>query len=290
MPDYAITYGKTQVPVYRHGAAPLEGLAPIPESPVTRLPNHLVAARVTVEVFGDNFLPSYTEGDNSMVVATDSIKNLVLRETGSWTGATIESLLHHLGGLLLADYPQMQALRMEAQEIPFTPAGGDVLFSRGTDDRAAAEMRLEREGDAVRIADLACGRRDMALLKLTGSAFTSFVRDDYTTLPDRRDRPLYVGMDVGWRYAEPADALGGDPSRYVAAEQVRDLLCAVFTEFVSESIQHLVHEMGVRMLERYPGLAEASFEGRNLTRDPVVQGVYTDPFPAHGTITLTMRR
>ena len=83
MPDYAITYGKTQVPVYRHGAVPLEGLAPIPESPVTGLPNHLVAARVTVAVFGDNFLPSYTEGDNSMVVATDSIKNLVLRETGS---------------------------------------------------------------------------------------------------------------------------------------------------------------------------------------------------------------
>ena len=41
---------------------------------------------MTVEVYGDNFLPSYTEGDNSMVVATDSIKNLVLRETGSWTG------------------------------------------------------------------------------------------------------------------------------------------------------------------------------------------------------------
>ena len=35
--DYAITYGKTAVPVYRHGAAPLTGLAPIPESPVTGL-------------------------------------------------------------------------------------------------------------------------------------------------------------------------------------------------------------------------------------------------------------
>ena len=149
-------------------------------------------------------------------------------------------------------------------------------------------MRLEREGDGVRIAELACGRRDMALLKLTGSAFTAFVRDDYTTLPDRRDRPLFVGIDVGWRYADPTDALGTDPGRYVAAAQASDLLCAVFTEFVSESIQHLVHEMGVRMLDRYPTLAEVSFEGRNLTRDPVVEGVYTDPFPAHGTITLTM--
>ena len=290
MPDHAITYGKTAVPVYRHGAEPLEGLPAIPESDVTGLPNRLVAGRVTVEVYGDNFLPSYTEGDNSMVVATDSIKNLVLRESGSWTGATPESLLLHLGGLMLADYPQMQALRMAWEEIPFAPAGGDVLFARAGEDRGVADMRLEREGDGVRIADLACGRRDMALLKLTGSAFTAFVRDDYTTLPDRRDRPLYVGLDVGWRYADATDALGADPGRYVAAAQVSDLLRAVFTEFVSESIQHLVHEMGVRMLDRYPGLAEVSFEGRNLTRDPVVEGVYTDPFPAHGTITLTMRR
>ena len=209
MPDYAITYGKTAVPVYRHGAAPLAGLAAIPESAFTGRDNALFAARVTVEVFGDNFLPSYTEGDNSMVVATDSIKNLVLRETGSWTGATLESLLHHLGGLLLADYPQIEALGMQGEEIPFTPMGAEgVLFARGAGDHAHADMRLERDGDGTRIADLACGRRDMALLKLTGSAFTAFVRDDYTTLPDRRDRPLYTGLDVGWRYADPDDALG----------------------------------------------------------------------------------
>jgi urate oxidase len=60
---------------------------------------------------------------------------------------------------------------------------------------------------------------------------------------------------------------------------------------VSESIQHLVHAMGTRLLDELPGLAEVAFEARNLTRDPVVRGlVDTDPFPAHGTITLTLRR
>jgi urate oxidase len=291
MAEYQITYGKAVVPVYRHGAAPLAGLTPVPESAFTGRSNALLAALVTVEVFGDNFLPSYTEGDNTMVVATDSMKNLVLRESGTWTGATLESLLHHLGALLLAGYPQMQSLRMEAEEIPFTPLGTrGVLFARGAGDRATVELRLERAGAAVRIAQASSGRRDMALLKLTGSAFTAFVRDDYTTLPDRRDRPLYIGMDMAWRYGDPADALGAAPGRYVAAEQVRDVVAAVFEEFVSESIQHLVHAMGVRVLERFPTLDEVSFAARNLTRDPVVEGVYTDPFPAFGTITLTMRR
>ena len=132
--DYAITYGKTAVPVYRHGATPLTGLRSIPESPLTGRDNALFAARVTVEVFGDNFLPSYTEGDNSMVVATDSIKNLVLRESASWTGATLESLLHHLGGLLLGGYPQMQSLRMHGEEVRFDPgrlAGGAARARAG---------------------------------------------------------------------------------------------------------------------------------------------------------------
>ncbi|MGE0029315.1 MAG: urate oxidase [Thermoleophilia bacterium] len=292
MTEYAITYGKTLVPVYRHDAAPLEGLRALPESDVTSRDTRLVAARVTVEVFGDNFLPSYTEGDNSMVVATDSIKNLILRETGSWTGATLESLLHHLGGHLLNGYPQMEALLVSGEEIRFDPCGpGGSLHTRVPGDHATAELRLVRAGDGVAIDDLRCARRDMALLKRTGSAFTHFVRDDYTTLPERGDRPLYVGLDVGWRYADPVLALGAAPASYVDGLQVRDVCAAVFEELVSESIQHLVHEMGLRMLARFPELSEVSFEGRNLTRDPVVDGVvYTDPFPAHGTITLTMRR
>lgn len=291
MTQYAITYGKAVVPVYRHNAAPLEGLTAVPESAVTGRPNHLVAARVTVEVFGENFLPSYTEGDNSMVVATDSMKNLILRESGTWTGATLESLLHHLGGHLLRDYPQMESLRLEAEELRFQPTGaGDVLFSRAPGDHGTAELRLDREGGDVRVAAVRSARRGMALLKLTGSAFAAFVRDDYTTLPERRDRPLYIALDVGWRYAEPGDALGADPARYVASEQVRDVCAAVFEEMVSESIQHLVHAMGERLLLRFPGLAEVAFDAQNLTRDPVVPGVYTDPFPAQGTITLTMAR
>lgn len=291
MTRHAITYGKAAVPVYRHGATPLRGLPVVPESAFTGRSNALVAAHVTVEVFGENFLPSYTEGDNSMVVATDSMKNLVLRESGSWTGATLESLLHHLGAHLLRDYPQMEALRMCGEEIRFDPAGGgDLLFARVPGDRSTAELRLERDGEGIVIAALQAGRTGLALLKLTGSAFTAFVRDDYTTLPERRDRPLYVGLDVAWRYTDPADALGADPARYVAAEQVRDVCAAVFEELVSESIQHLVHVMGTRVMERFPVLGEVSFDARNMTRDPVVEGVYTDPFNAQGTITLTIGR
>jgi urate oxidase len=291
MPAHAISYGKAAIPVYRHDAAPLVGVPRVPESAFAGRANRLFACEVDVEVLGENFLPAYTQGDNSMVVATDSMKNFVLREAGAWDGATLESLLARVGRRLLATYPQMEGLRLAGRELRFdTVATSGVLHARERGDHGVAALELARAGGGTRVADQRSGRDGLELLKTTGSAFTSFVRDDYTTLPERRDRPLYVRMDVGWRYADPADAEGADPSRYVPSEQVRDVCAAVFDGLVSESIQHLVHEMAVRLLARFPTLDEVSLAARNLTRDPVGDGVFSDPFPAVGTIDLTMRR
>ncbi len=304
---YAIAYGKSGVPVYRTGAAPLEGVAAVPESPFAGRSNTLLAHEVDVEVFGDNFLPAYTEGDNSAVVATDSMKNFVLRQALEYGGGTLEGYLDHLGRRLLATYPQMEALRVAGRELRFdgvavpTGDGGfapsDRLVSRVRGDHGVAELALERQDGGAAVREQRSGRVGLELLKVTGSAFTHFVRDEYTTLPERRDRALFVALDVHWRYGDGADATGAQPARYVASEQVRDVVASVFHEFVSESIQHLVHEMGTRLLARFPPLAEVSFEASNLTRDPVAVAdhddrvtVSTDPFPAAGTISLTMSR
>ena len=95
----------------------------------------------------------------------------------------------------------------------------------------------------------AAGAPGLQLIKITGSAFLSFPRDEFTTLPERKDRPLYIHLDIAWRYADPSVAVAPVAAQYVAAEQVRDLAASVFHQFVSLSIQHLVHEIGQRMLD-----------------------------------------
>ena len=141
------------------------------------------------------------------------------------------------------------------------------------------------ELDEHGIRDHRSGREDLRLLKVTGSAFTRFARDEYTTLPERVDRPLLIRMDVHWRYGDPE-------ADHVDPWEVREEVAATFDDFVSESIQHLVHEMGTRMLARWPQLAEVSFGAENHTRDPAGEDgdrkLYTDPFPAQGLITLTL--
>jgi urate oxidase len=292
-----ITYGKAGVPVYRAFGAPLRGIPPVPESSFTGRDNSLVAVEVAVEVFGDAFLPAYVSGDNSAVVATDSMKNFILAQGLDHDGATLEGFLGHVGRGFLETYEVMESLRLSGRELRFDLDRG-VLYRRSHDDHGVAELHLSRAADGAPVlGDARSGRVAVELLKVTGSSFTRFVRDEFTTLPERVDRPLFVHLDLHWRYTDPDDALGGDPARYVPSEQVRDVCAAVFSELVSESIQQLVWEMSERLLERFPGLAEISFAAQNRTRDPIGQReddprvrVSSDPFPAFGTITLTRRR
>lgn len=303
---YEISYGKLCVPVYRVYASPMKGVKAVPESPFREAANILFASEIDVAIFGDNFLPAYTKGDNSMVVATDSMKNFVLRESLNYEGATLEGLLEFLGRGFLNTYSQMEALRMTGREIPFSaarvPQGegfreSEVLFSRSQNDYGFATLDMDRSAGEPAVTDHRCGRLGLKLLKVTGSAFTRFVRDEYTTLPERGDRPLYIYMDMYWKYARAADMLAPDLTSYAPSEQVRDVVETVFHEFVSESIQHLMHEMGLRIIERFPQIVEVSFDGQNRTRDPIATAesdprvkVYTDPFSAYGHLKLTMRR
>ena len=270
---YEIRYGKAEISVYR-----------------TRLAGRpLFGALVQVDVFGDNFLPAYTEGDNSMVVATDTMKNFTYAAALEFGGSTHEQFADFLARRFLETYDQMQRVRIRCRELPFT-AWSDKLLSPSQEDHGCVVLEAGRGG----VTDLECARENLRLVKLTGSAFASFARDRFTTLPERKDRPLYIHLDVRWRYGDARQALGADhvPSADVAAS-VRE----TFDDFVSLSIQHLVHEMGERLLARYPQLTEVGFDAQNRLWDTSAQSetdeltrVYSEPKPAYGLIGLKVRR
>lgn len=301
-------YGKADVSTYRTHGTPLRGVRRIPESSFDGRPNTLLAASIDVQVMGDAFTDAYTVGDNSNVVATDTMKNFIHRESLAFRGSTLEGWLFFLGQRFLDTYPQMERLRVSGEELRFDAqavpdgAGGfapsGVLFHRRHDDRSVSMLEVGRADDGqVVLGDLRSGRVGLELIKVTGSAFAAFARDDYTTLPERKDRMLFTFIDISWRYADPSVAVTPDPARYVDGQQVADLAAVVFHEFVSLSIQHLVHEIGTRMLERYRELTEITFEAQNRTFDPSGEDpadprvkVHTDPRPPFGRIGLTMRR
>jgi len=306
IPKRTMYYGKGDVWLYRSYAKPLTGIGSVPESPFTGRSNILFGMNIKVAVQGEAFLPSFTEGDNSCIVATDSMKNFILKHAASYTGATVEGFLAYVSQLFLETYPQMTKVQMTADQIPFedVPIGVDgsyrsstMVFRYSQNDRGTAAIEAERNGNQIELSNHFSGVADLRLIKVKGSEFAGFIKDEYTTLAETRDRPLFIFLDINWRYDDPRDGMDDTRGRYVAAEQVRDIAAAVFHECRSASIQHLLYQIGLRVLKRFGQLSEVSFESNNRTWDTVLEEVtegegkvYTEPRPPYGFQGFSMTR
>ncbi|WP_020614914.1 factor-independent urate hydroxylase [Paenibacillus daejeonensis] len=290
-------YGKGDVWVFRTYGTPLRVQA-IPESSYTGSPHTVIGVNIRIAVSGERFLPSFTEGDNSLIVATDSMKNFILRQTALYTGATVDGLLAMISRRLLEKYPQMTGIRMEAEHVPFEAMPvledglqrpSDLVFNYSRNEAPTCMVECIRTGDAIGIAEHTGGLTGLRLLKVKGSSFKGYVWDEYTTLPEASDRPLFIYLQMGWRYTDPEDALEAGRLRYVPAEQVRDIAATVFHALHSPSIQHLIYHIGLRVLERFPQLDKVWFESNNRTWETVTEetanghgGVFTEPRPPYG--------
>jgi len=244
-------------------------------------------ANVLLLLYGDTFWKTYTEGDNSGLIATDSMKNFIQRETMNFGENDLEEYCRFLGEMFLAKYAQVEGLQISASEIPYAPLGGGVAFVPSGPDTATARFEIDRTG----IVEGASGVRGFKLLRLGGSAFRGFVRDEYTTLPDLHNRPLHMWLDLEWSYTKPDAAF----SRGAVTARVRQIVRDVFTSFESGSIQQVIYQMGMRMLADIPAIAEMRLEANNRTWDTIAErgdelGVYTDARPPYGCLGLTLTR
>jgi urate oxidase / 2-oxo-4-hydroxy-4-carboxy-5-ureidoimidazoline decarboxylase len=270
-------YGKGDVIVYRlnrdgqtAGASPVFG------------------ANITILVYGDAFWSTYTTGDNTGLIATDSMKNFVQREMLNFTGSDLEDCCRFLGAKFLDLYPQVEGVQMSAIEIPYTALpNSDVAFAPAGPDRATARLELNREG----VVEIASGIQGFKLLRLGGSAFHGFVRDQYTTLPDIANRPLHMWLDLEWLYTE--SAAGFNSGAVTAA--VRRIVLDIFNGFESGSIQQVIYQIGTQMLSDIPSIAEVLLEANNRTWDTIAErgedlSVYTEARPPFGVLGLRLKR
>ncbi|MEC1750991.1 factor-independent urate hydroxylase [Bacillus mojavensis] len=301
-----MSYGKGNVFAYRTFLKPLTGIKKIPESSFTGRTNTVVGIDVTCEIGGDAFLPSFTDGDNTLIVATDSMKNFIQRHLASYEGTTTEGFLHYVAHRFLDTYSHMDTITLTGEDIPFEamPAYEDqelgtsrLVFRRSRNERARSVLKAERTGDKITMKEQYSEITDLQLVKVSGNSFVGFIRDEYTTLPEDGNRPLFVYLNISWRYEQAEDAYAADPARYVAAEQIRDLASTVFHELETPSIQNLIYHIGCRILTRFPQLTNVSFQSQNHTWDTVIEEipgskgkVYTEPRPPFGFQRFTVTR
>jgi urate oxidase len=263
-------YGKGDVTVYRLHRDPGK--------------EAVFGANVLILIYGDAFWPTYTEGDNTSLVATDSMKNFIQRETMNFEGDDLEPYCRFIADKFMNTYPQAEGAQVTATEMPYTSlASSAVAFAPEGPERAWSRIEITRQG----IAEERSGIHGFRLLRLNGSAFRGFVRDQYTTLPDIANRPLHMWLDLDWTSA-PGNAVP-------VANDVRKIVHDVFHGFESGSIQQIIYQIGTKMLAEIPSVDEVNLEANNRTWDTIQEqgdsiGVYTDARPPYGCLGLSLRR
>ncbi|QGQ97142.1 urate oxidase [Paenibacillus psychroresistens] len=306
--ERTLFYGKDDVLVYRTYAKRLAGIKPIPESNFIGHDNVIFALKVKFAVYGKQLLSSFTEGDNTLVVATDSMKNFILLHAALYKGETIEGFLAFVSQRFMAKYSHIESISITGDRLPFDPVyvpGKDewtdsgLVFRRSHNDHTSASMEITRTEDGTEptVSTHLCGLADLQLIKVSGSSFYGFIRDEYTTLPESYNRPLYIYLNIYWIYNDITNAISDTITDYVPAEQIRDIAQTVFHEYKTPSIQFLIYQIGLRILSRFPQLLEVKFESNNRTWETVVETiedsegkVFTEARPPFGFQGFSMTR
>jgi urate oxidase len=185
-----------------------------------------------------DFDASYTKADNRLVVATDSMKNIVNVFAKEKLGAENEEFGLALGGHFLKTYPQVGRVEIGLSEHCWQriSAGGKPhahSFSEKGAAKPVAKIICTRKENCVE-----SGVEDLLILKTAGSAFENFVRDRFTTLPETDDRIFATKLKAVWTYARK-------PKSYSATNaKILDAMLAVFAKNSSPSVQATLFEMG----------------------------------------------
>jgi urate oxidase len=210
---------------------------------------------VDVRLQGD-FEECYMSGDNSRVIATDTMKNTVYAIAAGHGLDPVEGFAGAIGEHFLATYADVRSARIDIVEHRWDRLD-PYTFEQGRTIRIASAA-VSRDG-----VELQSGIDNLTLLKTTKSAFTGFLKDRYTTLKETTDRILATSLKATWRYGTT------DVDYNSVMASCRRLLVEEFAAHESLAVQQTLYAMGDRVLRRHEEIAEISLAMPNKHYLPV---------------------
>ncbi|KAJ5805043.1 hypothetical protein N7474_010930 [Penicillium riverlandense] len=239
----AARYGKDNVRVYKVHRDEKTGVQSVCEM------------TVCVLLEGD-IETSYTKADNSVVVATDSIKNTIYITAKQQPVTPPELFGSILGTHFIQKYSHIHAahvnivthrwVRMQIDGKPHPHS-----FVKDSPETRNVQVDVV-EGKGISINSSIQG---LTVLKSTGSQFWGFVRDEYTTLKETWDRILSTDVAANWQWRQftgLAEVRTHADKFDAAWEAARAITLKTFAEDNSASVQATMYQMGEKILAAAP--------------------------------------
>jgi urate oxidase len=193
-----------------------------------------------------NFDASYTKADNSLVVATDSMKNTVNVFAKEMLGTETETFAITLAEHFIKTYAHVTRAEITISEhcwerMNIAGQPHPHSFTEQGTATPTARVVATRTGTIVE-----SGIENLFVLKSTASGFENFLRDKFTTLPETSDRIFATKLKAVWTYERA-------PVSYaVTNSRILDAMLKTFAENFSPSVQVTLYQMGEAALAAAP--------------------------------------
>jgi urate oxidase len=219
---------------------------------VTRHPHGNDLREWTVEVLlqGD-FATAHTVGDNSNILATDTMKNTVYSVARASSATTMEAYAMELAAFLLGRNPQVSsaAIRVHSamwKRLTVDGAPHPTAFMHGSDERQTTHVQHTQGGQPTVLS----GLDNLVILKTANSSFEGYIKESLTTLPETKDRLFGTALRAEWRYTRLD--LDFDATRAL----IRETMLHTFAHHVSKSVQQTLYAMAEAALTAVPAIDE----------------------------------
>jgi len=208
----------------------------------------------------------YTKGNNAPCIPTDTMKNTVYVVASRTEFSSPEGFALALAKQFIDRFPQIErvevSISMERWRrivVDGAPHPHAFVKEHGRRTARIAHGRVSGNGGYPHLEG---GIAGMELFKSSGSGFTGFYHDEYTTLPETDERILATTVDARWSYL-PSAAQGPEESFDGAWSTVEEIITLVFATHESPSLQATLFAMGSEVVERIPIIESISFSMPN---------------------------
>ena len=196
-------------------------------------------------------------GDQSNVLPTDTQKNTAFAFAKSHGIDSIEHYGLELARHFVRDIEPVRGARIEIEEFAWERAVVDGVPHDHTWMRAGRETRtaavtVDATGEYV-----IGGFKDLVILKSTGSEFAGFLKDEYTTLQETKDRVMATSLVAKWRFAS------SDVDWDAVYPEVKAIMVHEFASLQSLALQQTLWHMGKAVIEQIPSIVEVRLTAPN---------------------------
>ena len=252
---------------------------------------------VQILLTGD-FDSAHTHGDNSQILPTDTMKNTVYFVARESKAISMEEYAQELIDYLLTRNPQVSSAEVVIESTLWKRLSVDgkpfpTAFMRGSDERQTTTVSRQQDTPFT----ITAGLDRLTLLKTSHSAFTGYIKDPLTTLPETTDRLFGTALKAEWPYTPEAIDAGIDFNK--VRTHLREAMLSTFAKHDSLSVQQTLFAMAESVLAHTTLIDEIYLlmpNKHNLLVDLSRFGqenpnhIFVPTDEPHGTIEATVRR